>query len=341
MPSQTVFIHSESDDPHAHSVAQCLRELNVPVETLARERCFLDWTIDCIDDEVWISKGDQAWNSARIAAVYWRRDYLIEPAWVHHPQLPAEATAFIADQRSIHIESAFKRLSLERPFLNNISANRLASSKALQHHVARRCGIQVPETFIGSDPGRARDFVQSLWQQGRRCCTKNLESVHVVLDGEARARLTQLFEKDQIEELARLPICPMIFQEYVEKVCEYRVTVVGKEIYACRIESQAAGGDTAIDWRHYDIPHTPHLPVELPSCLSQKLSTLVRKLGLVYGAVDLVENRQGDILFLEVNSMGQWLWIEDLTGLPISHAIARHLADPERLSVCSRVTGHP
>jgi glutathione synthase/RimK-type ligase-like ATP-grasp enzyme len=79
--------------------------------------------------------------------------------------------------------------------------------------------------------------------------------------------------------------------------------------------------------------------VELPACLSLKLTTLVRELGLVYGAVDLVENRDHEILFLEVNSMGQWLWIEDLTGLPISQAIARHLAEAEHLSVYSRAAG--
>ncbi len=339
MTSQTVFIHTESDDPHADSVARCLRELDVPVETLRRERCFLDWTIDCVGDHVWISKGDQAWHQAQVAAVYWRRDFLTEPAWVQQSHLPTEAIAFIADQRSMHVESAFKRLATDRPFFNSISANRLASSKVLQHHVARQCGLLVPETFIGSDPRRARDFAQYLWREGRRCCTKNLESVHVRIDGEAKARLTQLFEPEQAEELAGLSVCPMIFQEYVEKVCEYRVTVVGSEVYACRIDSQSAGGETAIDWRNYNIPRTPHHAVELPACLSRKLTALVRKLGLVYGAVDLVENIDHEILFLEVNSMGQWLWIEDLTGLPISQAIARHLAEAEHLSGSSQEAG--
>jgi glutathione synthase/RimK-type ligase-like ATP-grasp enzyme len=339
MANKTVFIHTASADPHADSVARCLRELGVSVEILPRERCFLDWTIDCIGDDVWISKGDQAWLPSQIAAVYWRRDFLTEPSWVQHSQLSAEAIAFIADQRSMHVESAFKRLALSRPFLNNISANRLASSKALQHHMARQCGILVPDTFIGSDPGRARTFVQRLWSDGRRCCTKNLESVHVLIEGEAKARLTQLFEPEQAEELTGLPMCPMIFQEYVEKICEYRVTVVGSEVYACRIDSQCAGGETAIDWRNYNIPRTPHLAVELPACLSLKLTALVRELGLVYGAVDLVENRDHEILFLEVNSMGQWLWIEDLTGLPISQAIARHLAEAEHLPVYPRAAG--
>jgi hypothetical protein len=33
----------------------------------------------------------------------------------------------------------------------------------------------------------------------------------------------------------------------------------------------------------------------------------------------------GEWYFLEVNSMGQWLWIEDLTGLPITATLADSL----------------
>jgi putative transposase len=49
-------------------------------------------------------------------------------------------------------------------------------------------------------------------------------------------------------------------------------------------------------------------------------------LGLAYGAVDLILEPSGNYVFLEVNSMGQWHWIEHLVGLPISEAIAEFLA---------------
>jgi hypothetical protein len=38
-----------------------------------------------------------------------------------------------------------------------------------------------------------------------------------------------------------------------------------------------------------------------------------------------VHSTSDDIVFLEVNSLGSWLWIEDLAGLPITTAIASHL----------------
>jgi glutathione synthase/RimK-type ligase-like ATP-grasp enzyme len=123
----------------------------------------------------------------------------------------------------------------------------------------------------------------------------------------------------------------MIFQEYIEKRYEYRVTVVGFETFACRIDSQAAGGATAIDWRNYNLSSTPHQEVKLGDQLTDQLVHFVRELGLTYGAIDLVESQDGAFYILEINSMGQWLWIEELTGMPIAQAIANYLTSPMSL----------
>lgn len=327
--TKVVLIHASSDDLHAQAVARCLKELDAAACVLDRDRCFKDWSISCDDDEIVIHAGVEGrWTADEIRSVHWRRDYIVESAWVEWEGITPEVAAFLADQRSIHVESAFKRLVATTPFINDISLNRTCSSKALQHHVARRCGLHVPATYMGSDPVQAERFVRGLWETGRRCCTKNIESSHVKIDGVKHARLTRLFVEGNLGDLQGLAACPMIFQEYVEKKYEYRVTVVGQEVYACLIDSQAAGGDTAVDWRNYDIPSTPHFVAKLDHRLEDQLVKLVHDLGLTYGAIDLVENPKGDFYFLEVNSMGQWLWIEDLTELPISMAIARHLAEP-------------
>jgi hypothetical protein len=102
----------------------------------------------------------------------------------------------------------------------------------------------------------------------------------------------------------------MVFQGYVEKRHEYRVTVVGREVFACRIDSQAAGGETAIDWRNYDIPSAPHLAVDPEDRPKGKLVELVGRLSLTYGAVDLVGSPRGEFCSLGVNGMGVWLWVE-------------------------------
>lgn len=58
---------------------------------------------------------------------------------------------------------------------------------------------------------------------------------------------------------------------------------------------------------------------------------LTRKLNLQFGAIDFVETPTGEFIFLEINPNGQWAWIEEQTGMPISETIAKQLID-EHLS---------
>ncbi len=53
---------------------------------------------------------------------------------------------------------------------------------------------------------------------------------------------------------------------------------------------------------------------------------LVRELGLVTAAIDLVVTPEGDHVFLELNPSGQWAWLETGTGLPMTDALVRCLA---------------
>ncbi|WP_156115420.1 MULTISPECIES: hypothetical protein [Xenorhabdus] len=54
------------------------------------------------------------------------------------------------------------------------------------------------------------------------------------------------------------------------------------------------------------------------------------KLNLRYGALDFIVDENNDWWFLEVNSAGQWLWIEDLSGMDISGSIANWLTSNSR-----------
>jgi hypothetical protein len=51
----------------------------------------------------------------------------------------------------------------------------------------------------------------------------------------------------------------------------------------------------------------------------------VAESGLVYGTIDLIVTPDNRYVFLELNSAGEYSWIEELTGLPISEAIADYL----------------
>ena len=135
-------------------------------------------------------------------------------------------------------------------------------------------------------------------------------------------------ERFSHEELFSSPnairACPVFAQEYIEKRYEYRVMIIGHQVLACRIDSQASPM-TKTDWRHYDFNNVEHTRVELPLATQEHLIRFMQEVGLNYGAIDLIETPEGDYVFLEVNPCGQWGWIEHFADLQIPQAVANML----------------
>jgi hypothetical protein len=57
------------------------------------------------------------------------------------------------------------------------------------------------------------------------------------------------------------------------------------------------------------------------------LFRLHQRLGLVYGAADLIQDADtGQWTFLETNCNGEWAWLADETGLEVAGRLADLLA---------------
>lgn len=113
---------------------------------------------------------------------------------------------------------------------------------------------------------------------------------------------------------------PIFLQEYIKKSYEVRYTVVNGQHFVCKIDSQKSK-ISKDDWRRYDLANTPYFIITPPEEIKQKVDFFMQSLGINYGALDFIVTPTGDWVFLEINCMGQWLWIEQLTGLSISDSI--------------------
>ena len=60
--------------------------------------------------------------------------------------------------------------------------------------------------------------------------------------------------------------------------------------------------------------------------VSAALFQVMNELGLLFGTIDLKLTHSNEYVFFEVNPQGQFLYIEILTGQPISDAVAALLA---------------
>ena len=125
--------------------------------------------------------------------------------------------------------------------------------------------------------------------------------------------------EEEVQLLDHVRHTPVIFQSYADAVYDLRITVVGDQIFAAAIFSQET--DYKIDCR-IDIGNARIQAVTLPLEVDERLRTLMRCMGLVYGAVDMRLKPDGTYVFLEINPAGQFLYIEVATGLPITAAMA-------------------
>lgn len=207
------------------------------------------------------------------------------------------------------------------PWLSPLAAALRAENKYLQWSVAQAVGFRIPDTLTSNDKGTLMRFCR---MHGGQVALKAMHQDIYRVDDKVVGLFTNLISEDDLQLFHETDENPITIQEYVPKAYEARYTVVGSDHFCCRIDSQAAES-TKIDWRRYDIPKTPHYVVVPPYDIREKTAILMDKLGLGYGALDFIVTPDGEWVFLEVNPMGQWLWIEDLTGLPVSAAIGERL----------------
>jgi glutathione synthase/RimK-type ligase-like ATP-grasp enzyme len=115
---------------------------------------------------------------------------------------------------------------------------------------------------------------------------------------------------------------PVIFQHYVEARYDLRITAVDEQLFPAAIHSQQTV--YTVDSR-IGIGSAKVVPVEIPDDVEDRLLELKRRLGFVYGAIDMRLTPAGDYVFLEINPGGQFMYIEAATGLPIAAAMAEQL----------------
>lgn len=143
----------------------------------------------------------------------------------------------------------------------------------------------------------------------------------------AKIVLTNIVKKEDFSEnqlLTSVQNTPVQFQNYIEKQTEIRVTVVDHDLFPCEIDSQSVER-MKIDWRRFDFSKETHRACELDNDIKEKIFLFMDRAKLVFGAIDLIKKPNGEYVFLEINPAGQWQWVEVLTKLPISKAIANWL----------------
>ena len=76
-----------------------------------------------------------------------------------------------------------------------------------------------------------------------------------------------------------------------------------------------------------------HFKLKLPVNIEKKINSLMIKLNLISGSIDLIYSKTGEYYFLEVNSEGQYDWLSKLGGYNLDCEIANYIINRESIQL--------
>jgi len=302
-----ILLWGIDDDSPLAAVRDAVCRLGVPI-ALLDQHAVLETAIDLrVGTAVAgvVRTGDQRIDLGAVTAAYLRPSDL--------PRLRPLARAVSGSRSWRHAVAVTDALWSWAELTPALVVNRPAAmagnhSKPYQSSQIRSCGFEIPETMITTD---ARE-VLAFWRRHGTVIYKSISGVRSIV-----ARLTP----QHLERLGDLAWCPTQFQRYVPGT-DYRVHVVGDDVFACEVISEAD------DYRYAGRKGATvrFRPCDLSGELSSRCRSLVARLGLTVAGVDLRRSTDGTWYCFEVNPSPGFTYYETATGQPIADAIARLLA---------------
>lgn len=197
---------------------------------------------------------------------------------------------------------------------------RRTAYKPVQLTVAAQCGLTVPRTLICNQAAAAREFVST----STGTVTKMLGSNSLLEPDGRTVAFTRPVGRDDLDDLRGIEVTAHLFQYQVPKAHDVRLVVVGERQFGFAIHAGSAAG--RIDFRS-DYAALRYEPIPVPTAVADAVTRLMRRLGLVFAAIDFVVTPAGDWVFIgDVNPSGQYGWLEANTGVGLTDAIADLLA---------------
>ncbi|HET9212592.1 MAG TPA: hypothetical protein VFR03_19465 [Thermoanaerobaculia bacterium] len=318
--ARKILILTEANDIHAVAVAQALEQKGADVTlwatsdfpTVADESVYFDAKGRRL---IRIQGVDLHLDNPTFEAVWRRRPaYSVDRELLH----PADLD-FASSECGMFRRSLLHLISPDAFWVNPIQGAALAGSKMLQHEAAVKVGFRTPETLFTNSPEEIRRFLA----HGQAVIYKPLAGGGWQNESSQFLTYTAILREGDLVSDEVLRQTPGIFQELVPKKHELRVTVMGQHTLAARVLSQETAKGK-IDWRRSQ-DDLQFEPTHIPSEIERACAALLEKLGLVFGCFDFIVTPEDDYVFLEVNEMGQFLFVERCCGLPLLDAFSELL----------------
>lgn len=319
-----LLIITNESDIHPNPVIDKLSEAGYAFFRLNTDKIVSDYDISCFISneeyhfEIKYKNAPHSITDKQVTCVWERRP--IEPLTTYDHIEDQNVRKAILDEADGFVRYLRYALTFNKDILwiGHPLYERLAGSKMLQKLVARELGMKIPPTLFSNDISTLSFFHE------KDVALKPISSFDIPMGDGSIVFYTQKTTPKEISKLGNVAFRNNInfIEEYIGKQYELRITVINGHFLTARVDSQLQDADKgAIDWRQgYDYS-IAFVPIDTPPQLKSFCMNFLTYFHLNFGCFDFIKGVDGEYVFLECNTNGQWLWLEE-SGLDISSALA-------------------
>ncbi len=319
--SKQIFVFSAALD----------KPTTAPVIALLLQRGYevLDYEADKVANgeaglSITIGNGIDAQIIYKEKSVYPRR---VAAAWCRRPNLfgPIATGTDRATRGSLDLERRASQQFIEDSipigrWLNSpdVLRHQEADHKLGQLLLAQKVGFRTPLTIVGNE---WRPIASTL---GPDIIYKSFWGQRMGADKRLMLFTTPLKNMGPYSPPMRGLPYPGIWQDQLPKRREWRITVIGDQIFEAVIYHNKS--HTKDDWRRHTLDAGMHWERgSFPAEEKKKCLKYCEQAHLRMGMFDFIEDSGEELTFLECNPNGQYMWLEDELHLPLSEAVADEL----------------
>lgn len=315
-----LIVTSESDI-HADIVIKELQKTQInPIRLnsdsfIRNSTYFYEWQCSAVNFKRFLSFEDSLKKAENIGVIWWRKP----DNYVVFPEVTDDWAIKYCQQETESLIYSLCGLYPQAKWVNNYYDLRLPSHRINQIPVAKKLGLAIPPTLVTNSYEATYEFLS---KQGS-CIIKPMRYSGFLHDGKQYGCYTRSIDLETIEEFKdSIRLAPVFLQKRIAKKAEYRVTLIGKHHFVCRIDAQhTKDSDIALDWRVTEPEKLIHIPDKLPLEYINNLYKMLDEFDLNFGAFDIIRDDDNTLYFIELNPNGQWYWLEILTGMPMVNAM--------------------
>lgn len=246
--------------------------------------------------EIDLGSADVVWNRRRIAFTM--------PLGIHERD-----KEFVRQELRALSDAVWESAAPDGYWINPHAAAARARHKLEQLAAARRVGLQCPDTLITNSYDDVIRFMQAA--PDGRVIYKSMRPAYWGGEDKLRSLMATLVSAEDLQDRDFFQLCPGIFQQFVRKRYEVRLTVFGRTVLALKLNPETSL--QSVDCREqYLIPGFPTEVYDVPTALKEQVFAFMDTLGLRFGCIDVAMGEDGAYHFFEVNESGQFLWLEQL-----------------------------